>query len=68
MSAVEPSPMGAAEPKKEPPAPVPNGGVPRNGSGADTGFMAMVKKRKGQDGDEPPAQPRKPDANKPRKK
>ncbi|HSI54888.1 MAG: hypothetical protein ACAH21_13420 [Ramlibacter sp.] len=68
MSEAEASPMGAAQPKKEPPAPAPNGGVPRNGSGADTAFMAMVKKRKGQDGDESPPQPKPQDGNKTRKK
>ena len=30
--------------------------VPRNGSGAATAFEAMVKKRQGEPGDEPPPQ------------
>ncbi|MDB5872015.1 MAG: hypothetical protein JWQ07_1457 [Ramlibacter sp.] len=53
-----------------PPAPSPdaNGAVPRNGSGADTAFMAMVKKRQRQAGDGAQPQPAKPDGKKSGKK
>ena len=62
--------MNATEPKKDSsaPAPVPNGAVPRNGSGADTAFMAMVKKRKGRDGDAEAPQPIQTQRDKPKKK
>ena len=43
---------------KSAPAPTPdaNSAVPRNGSGAATAFEAMVKKRQGEPGEEPPPQ------------
>ena len=62
--------MSPVEPKEDtdPPAPAPGGAVPRNGSGADTAFLAMVKKRKGRDGDAETPPPIHADGDKSRQK